>query len=372
MCSLVLCAGAAPAQDAPAVETTGPEVRLRLGGLVQPRMSYGWTTAAPNDEARQRVGFGVRRARLRATVTIDERAGAYIQVGGSSGTLRVIDAYVFFQPNKRVRLRMGRMSSAQVRALLLTPSFAIDAVDRAAIAGIWGRNTIGADGRDFGLDLRYRTDQGDATLFIHNGDGSWDRLRGNYREGIGGGQPTGGIERGLTDLAVSFYSTLRPQALPGLDVGGFISYNGSANVNTEAETIGREYISYGAHLYWGAAPGSQRVRLKADVIGIQYETLSGVTPDLRNQHAVGTALLAALRLHRAAELFARAEHYDANVNRDGRGDTYLTGGFSFSLSRLRGRPYSRERFTLGYSALLPQDNDEPTRHLLILQAQIAF
>ena len=93
---------------------------------------------------------------------------------------------------------------------------------------------------------------------------------------------------------------------------------------------------------------------------------------IRNQHALGVALLGALRLHRAAELFGRFEQYDANTNQDGRGDVYLTGGFSLSPSRLRGRPYSRERLTLGYSALLPQNDDEPVRHLLILQAQIAF
>ncbi len=75
---------------------------------------------------------------------------------------------------------------------------------------------------------------------------------------------------------------------------------------------------------------------------------------------------------RAAEVFGRFEQYDDNTNLTGGGDVYLTGGFSVSPSRLRGRAYSRERLTLGYSVLLPEDEDEPEKHLVILQAQIAF
>ena len=375
----LLLAQGALAQTTPAVETSGPEVRLELGGIVQPRLSYGWVDEDETsvEERRERIGFGVRRVRLRATATLAERAGVFIQLEGASGNMQVLDAYAFYNLNSSVRLRVGRMVSAEPRALILTPASVIDAVDRAAIAEIWGRGTLGSDGRDFGLDVRFQTAQGEALLFVHNGDGAWSRLRGNYREGISGGQPTGGLEVGLDDLAVSFYTALRPKRFPGIEIGGFASYNGSANPNTvitltSTETIGRRYLSYAAHLYWGATPGSQRFRLKADVIGLRYENTDLAPRLFRDQHTVGAALLGALRLHRAAELFVRFEQYDRNVNNMGDGDVYLTGGFSLSPSRLRGGSFSRERLTLGYSVLFPEDRNEPERHLLILQAQVAF
>ncbi len=240
MLGCLLLADVALGQNAPAVETSGPEVRLEIGGLMQPRVSYGWSDETASEDARERVGFGMRRARLKATATLDERAGALIQLEGASGTIRVLDAYAFYQFNSSVRLRLGRMASAQPRGFILTSSSVIDAVDRAAVAELWGRGTLGSDGRDFGLDLHYRTDQGEALLFVHNGDGAWGRLRGNYREGISSGASTGGRDREFSNLAVSFYSTLRPRALPGIDVGGFVSYNGSANPSTTPTSTAQE------------------------------------------------------------------------------------------------------------------------------------
>ncbi|MEO1633334.1 MAG: hypothetical protein AAFU38_21425, partial [Bacteroidota bacterium] len=60
----------AHAQEEPrAVETTAGDIRLRLSGTFQPRFSAGVTaeTADGADDDTQRIGFGIRRARFRAT-----------------------------------------------------------------------------------------------------------------------------------------------------------------------------------------------------------------------------------------------------------------------------------------------------------------
>ncbi len=363
---LTLLSQAAHAQEE-TVTTGGPDLRVRLGGVFQSRLSYGWTTNAPAE--RERVGYGIRRARLQVNGAVGPRAGFYLQVDGAGGTVQALDAFAFYQFNERLRLRLGRMASAQPRAMILTPAPLIDAIDRAAVAEIWAARTVGADGRDFGLDLRYRTPQGEVLVFLHNGDGNWDRARGNFREAVTG-DATGGADRGLRDLAVSVYGTLTPAALKGVEVGGYVAFNGARNPNTEAEGRGREYVSYAGHLYWGAVPGSQPVRLKADVVGVRYETVEGVTVEVRDQHTLGYALLGAARVHPAAEVFARVEQFLPNVNRSGTGDTFAVAGASFSLSALRGRPYQHERLSVAYAGRFPEDG--PRQHLVVLQAQIVF
>lgn len=356
--------GAARAQQ---VETRDRDIDITLGGTFQPRLSYGWTAGDGEDD--ERVGFGLRRARLKIDVGVGPRWGGVLQFETAAPEATVLDAYIYYQPNPHWRVRAGRMVSAQPRAFILTPAAVIDAVDRAAIANLWNAGTIGAAGRDFGLDLRYQTDQGEALLFLHNGDGSWDRARGNYRDELPG-DVTGGIDRSPGEMAVSFYSALRPATVRGLDLGGYVSYNGSQNPNTVAagQDHGRDYTSYAGHLYWGALPGSQPVRFKIDAIGVVYEE----TRRVPRQHTFGLSALGAVGVHRAAELFARIEHYDPDLNRDGSTSLFVTAGASVSPSRLRGQPYDRQRLTLGYSTRLPEDDNLPQQHLLVLQAQLNF
>ncbi len=354
---------AAQSQHEPgSVEVSIPGGRLQFGGALQPRVSYG--VAADGEE--ERAGFGVRRARFRAIAYFGSTYGARYDVDLASGRLASIDLYAFYEPTPSLRFRAGYLPGAQPRAYVFTFMTRIDAVDRPAIADTWVASTIGARGRDFGLSARYSAGGATAELFLHNGGGSFDRAEGDFRETVLGFQdgPT------FRDLAASAYVNLAPAATPGLEVGGFVGYNGSRNPNTapEGTDLGRRYVSYSGHLYWGADPGSQPVRFKADVIGIRFESIQreGVRRDA--QHTVGGSALGAARVLGHGEFFARYERLYAALD-DFEGD-YVTAGLSYSPSARRGLPYGRERVTLAYTNALPEEGR--TVHLVVLQLQFAF
>lgn len=342
------------------------DVSVTVGGLVQAETSYGSITRT--DDERSRVGFGLRRTRLRVGARVGPKAGAFLHLDADAGTaFSVLDAYAYYDPTPKVRLRLGRMASAQPRAFIPTPVVAMDANDRAAIALLWGQNTLGNKGRDFGIDLRYLGSQGEVTVFLHNGFGGFDRQRGNYQEGITG-DVTGGVDRGLGEMAVSVAGAFRPAGVAGLELGGFAGFNGSENPATAVNETGRDYVSYSAHAYWGAEPGSQPIRLKADLIGVQYDTPGNIP----QQHTLGVSAFGAVAVQRATEVFGRFELYNPNIDGDGSGVYFLAAGLNFSPSQLRGRPFSQERLTLAYNARIPEHDDAPLQHFLVLQAQINF
>lgn len=375
VCLSVLCAlplRAQSAADTTAVRTRSPGLDLSVGGLLQTRLSYGFTTHDSTIE-QERLGVGVRRGRLRFEVAATSQVGAFIHLAANDDDAGILDAYLHYQPAERWRLRIGRLMGAQPRAKQFTSVPRIDGLDRAAIADLWARSTLGGLGRDFGIDVAYATEQIDATLFLHNGDGSWDLVRGNMREGVLTGAPTRGTDRSWDDLAVSAYAAVTPKALPGVEAGGFVGYNGSQNPNTVLPDtdVGRTYGSYAAHLYWGADPGSQRVRLKADVIGIRFEDVGRV-----EQHTFGVALLGAVGVRRGVEVYGRVEHYEPNLDGPGpdadEGARYVEGGLTVSPSAWRGGSFARHRITLGYAARLPDADAEPTAHLIALHLQLVF
>lgn len=335
-------------------------VNFTLGGLVQAEASHGWV-----ENGAARVGIGLRRVRLRASAQVGPKAGAFMHIDADPGTFLVLDAFVFYDVAPRVRMRLGRMASAQPRAFIFTPVMAMDATERAAIALLWNGSTLGNKGRDFGLDVRYQAERGEAILFLHNGDGTYDR--GNFQQSIVG-NVTGGRERDLRDMAISGYAAYRPAAVSGLEVGGFAGYNGNGSPNTVPGGVQRPYFSYAAHAYWGAEPGSQPIRLKADLISVRHEERLGIAA----QQSLGLSGLAAVAVHRAGEVFGRVESYEPDRDASGAGSVFLTLGGSFSPSALRGLPYARERLTLGYSARLPEAEGAPSQHLIVLQAQIFF
>ena len=346
----------------------GGDVAVSVGGLVQAETSYGWL--APREstiEARNRVGFGLRRARLRVNAALGPRAGAFFHVDGDNGTFGVLDVVAHYDVTPEVRLRIGRFAGAQPRAFIPTPVMAMDANERAAIALLWNGMTLGNKGRDFGIDVTYRASQAVASFFVHNGYGSFDRVRGNYQESLVG-DATGGSEIEFSDLAYSFAAAVTPASLPGFEIGGFLGYNGSRNPNTAVQGRGRSYVSYSAHAYLGALPGSRPLRVKADVIGIMYEDI----PIRSSQHALGLSLLGAVAMNRASEVFGRLESFEPDLDLDGLRSVFLTAGINYSISRLRGRPFPQERLTLAYGARIPESDDLPVQNLLILQAQLNF
>lgn len=371
----------ARAQDTTDAKAARPDVDLSIGGTLQPRLSHGRFDPSGDGDDRDRTGFGIRRARLITTATLAERAGVSFQFGAAGTSAVLLDAELFYDATEALRLRAGRFTPAQPRAFQPTGHRDIDLVARAAIAQRWGGGTLANDGRDFGVEARYETDRATARFTLHNGDGSWDRALGNVRPDIVG-DPTGGTD--TRGIAASGYATWRPAALPGVEVGGYAGYNGARNQATippgggsaappgagRSETDTRPYASYSGHLYWGAEPGAQPVRLKADVIGTRYGAFSSGTGSNYDQHALGASLLGAVGLFdQSAELLARYERYDAFTGRSGTATDYLSAGASLSVSALRGRPYERLRVTGAYSTRM---DDEHNPHLFVVQAQIVF
>jgi hypothetical protein len=378
--ALALLAPHALAQDeAGTVGMAIAGVDLRLGGTFQPRASYGFASNTDDaDEDLARVGFGLRRARLRATASFGPDFGVYYDVDLATGDLRSVDLHAFWQATPRLRLRAGYLVGAQPYAYALTSHTRLDAVDRAAISERWAGGTIGSSGRDFGFDVRYETDDFTLDVFLHNGDGSFARDRGNFRESVSGLSATRGVD---TDgLAVGGFANYEPAGLPGVEVGAFAGYNGSENPLTApaGREEGRSYVSYAGHLYWGANPGSQPFRLKGDIIGIRYEELpgKGANPLVEAQHSLGYSVFAAARAFDHGEVFARGEQYhpllDGGVNDDVGADTYFTAGASYSLSARRGLPYRQERMTVAYTSGLPDAPGRADQHLVVIQLQFVF
>ena len=369
LAAALLATGAGRAQEDPrAVETSAPDVALRLSGTFQPRLGFGVA-----GDSLARLGFGIRRARFRATAQVGGGLGVHYDAELAGGSVQSLDLYGFYRPSARWRLRAGRMAGPQPRASDLTSHVRIDAVERAAIAERWTNGTIGFSGRTFGVEGRYQTDEATLEVFVHGGDGSFDRARGQFREGVVGGDVTRGV--GRLAQAVSVYAAYEPAAAPGVEVGGFAGYNGAAPPLTALDSTavpglpasaygGRRYASYSAHAYWGRYPGDQPVRLKADVLGIRYESVPGVGA----QHAVGVAVLAAAAPLRHGEAFARVERFAAGAG--GRGGWYWAAGASYSLSARRGLAYGLNRLTLGYASAAPEA--EADQHLVVLQWQVLF
>lgn len=377
---LLVLAPRAYAQEEPgSVAMAIAGVDLRFGGTFQPRASYGFATGADDaDDDLDRVGFGLRRARLRATATFGPGFGVYYDVDLATGDLRSVDLHAFWQATPRLRLRAGYLAGAQPYAYTFTSHTRLDAVDRAAISERWANGTIGSSGRDFGFDVRYETDALTLDVFLHNGDGSFARDRGNFRESVSGLSATRGVD---TDgLALGGFVNYKPAGLSGVEVGGFAGFNGSENPLTapDGSEEGRSYVSYAGHLYWGATPGSQPFRLKGDVIGIMYEELpgEGTTPTFEAQHSLGYSVFAAARAFAHGEVFARGEQYlpflDGGVNDDVGADTYFTAGASYSLSARRGLPYRQERVTVAYANGLPDAPALADQHLVVVQLQFVF
>jgi hypothetical protein len=328
------------------------------------RAGFGRSQATGPVETR--LGFGIRRARFKVTAVLAPRAGVYMQLDGAGGQVTALDFYGYYDLSPKFRVRVGRMSSAQPRGLV-TSMTRIDAVDRAAIAERWGRTTIGGDGRDFGLDIGYRSGSIRTLLFLHTGDGNWSRNRGNYRADISRGNATDAIEQRA--LAVTGSLWWRSVSLPGLELGGFAGYNGSRNPNTERDNVGRRYMTYGIHAYYGAEPGSQPFRLKVDGIGTTYET---VAAGLQTQQSLGISILMAARLTRWTELFVRGEALETDINGPNDADGFFTTGLSLSPSARGGRAFHRERITVAWARFASGVRGSRPDDLLLVQLQLIF
>ena len=333
-----------------------PDLDLVVSGGIQPRVSVG----VEGDDDATRYGAGIRRARIQARVLYRDLGGVEYDVEGGAGTVESVDLFAFANLSADVQVRAGYFPVAQPRGGILTPYFLIDAVDRAAVVERWFTSTLGGDGRDLGVDVTYAAGGLVATAAVHNGAGTFAPRTGNVRGGISSPSVVGGSETpGLAVSAAAWYDVGS-----GVEVGAFAGVNGADPERTaRADGDGRDYTTGGAHVYWGAVPGSQPVRLKLDALALRYEDDGRGGQDLAGLSAFG-----AVRVLSDGEAFARAERYWADTDEDP--DDYVTAGLSYSPSAALGGPYHRARLTLAYQyrdgAALPD------AHLVILQGQLAF
>lgn len=357
LAALVAVVGLSAAPHAQIVVESDDGFRFQIGGTVQPRASVASEPTAAED--RQRAGFGMRRARLISTVTWRGRVGVEVELDAAAGTVEPVDVFVAAILSDRVRVRAGRMWSAQPRGFNPTSHREIDAVDRAAIIGRWARGTIGSSGRDLGVDLRYDGGPTTATLFVHDGSGIFAREEANFRESIESPSVTRATDR--VTGAVSGTVSHALAAVPGLEVGAFASANGGS-ARSAADGMARAFATGAAHVYWGAAPGSQPLRLKADALVIAYEAVGAVEA----RTAAGVAGLAAVRVLGHGEVFGRLEGFWPDA---GATETYATLGASYSPSAAVGGRYRTVRVTGAYSW---RDVGGVPAHLAIVQGQFAF
>ncbi len=367
---LLLSASTAKAHNKPSSSDSVRAVSdldIKISGTLQPRISYGMSHAA-TDTTLERFGYGLRRARLRVTASIASNVGVHYDVDFSSGNLSSVDLYAFYRPNDNLRLRAGYLAGPQPRSYIPTSHTRIDAIDRAAIGELWSRRTIGSSGRDFGVEAQYKSSSARFRLFLHAGDGSFDRMRGNFRQSISSAKATGDVQQ--KHLALSLSGIATPATMPGLEFGAFASYNGSRNPNTFAREseLGRRYASFAGHIYYGADPGSRSMRLKAEALLINYEERRTAELTVDAQRVFGASLLGAIALADAAELFARYERFWDDI--ETAGNHFLTGGLSFSPSAAKGHDFRQERLTLAYA--LAQPADGAAEHTVVLQAQFVF
>lgn len=349
---------------APAASFAPPaeDLTLSFGGALQPRVGYGHSDQVMVTD---RLGFGLRRARVRGVAAWGiSRFEADVDLS----VMAPMSLHVAVTPTERWTIRVGYFPGAQPRGLIPTPLSSIDGVDRATIAERWGRATIGGAARDMGIDATYANKYVKASVWLHSGFGGLGRDAANYHQSPSDGSATRGLD--LTRVAISGSLAFTPQ--DGLELGGHASHNRSGGA-AAALTPGldRTITSWSAHAYWGAKPGSQFLRIKAEALGIMTSGDAAApvvgSPSEIDLSQFGAAGTAAVGLIPHGEVFARFEVFDED---DG-GDLsqYLTAGLMFSLSAMDGGPFERERLTLAYSNAAVGDNVD---HFAVLQGQWLF
>jgi len=355
--------GLGASADARPFTASSDELKITVGGALQPRVSYG----IDDESATDRFGFGLRRARLRASATW---ANVVLGFDVDLSAMAPFDLHVGLTPAEGWHVRVGYFAGAQPRGLIPTGLAVIDGVDRSAILERWARLTIGGAGRDVGADVTYANRYVTASLWLHSGYGGFARGVANVLQSPSGHAAAGADER--SGFALSGALAFTPQ--DGLEIGGFASHNtaGGAPVAFPAG-FERTVTSWSAHAYYGPKPGSQFLRLKAEVVGLSVTgdaggpaVATGPPPEVDLSH-IGAAGTAALGLIPHGEIFGRFEVFDED---DG-GDLtrYLEAGIMFSLSAMDDGPFDRERLTLSYgNAVRGADTD----HFAVLQGQWLF
>lgn len=355
LAALALAAPPAPAA-AQSVLDLADDATLSLTGGIQPRIGFGVEGA----DGTERLGLGLRRARLQFRLTLLDRVGMEYDIDTTPGDLRSVDLFAFYDLSETVQLRAGRLPPAQARGFVPTSYSRIDAVDRSPMDERWAAGTLGSSGRDLAVDLTVETDATEFQVTLHNGTGGFSRETDNFRES----GSSSSVTRGTDEVGLALSTALHRGRPTGLSYGGFASVNVRGSDRTALnDSTGRGYGSAGAHLYWGERPGGQPVRVKAELVGTQYAAVDGLI-----QRQAGAGLFGAVRAFGHGEVFLRGDLFWEDV--DGPGERYATVGASYSPSAALGRDYRDLRITGSY--LVRRNPDGDVGHLVKLQGQIVF
>lgn len=331
------------------------DATLKLSGGIQPRIGLGIEGA----DGTERLGLGLRRARLQFRLTLLERVGMEYDVDTTPGDLRSVDLFAFYDISETMQLRAGRLPPAQARGFIPTSYTRIDAVDRSPVDERWASGTLGSSGRDISLDLTAAFGATELQVTLHNGTGGFSRDTDNFRES----GSASSVTRGADDEALALSAAVHHGGPTGISFGGFVSGNARGNDQTTFNDVNRAYVSTGAHLYYGERPGGQPLRLKVEAVATQYESVGGF-----RQQSAGAGVFGAVRAFGHGEIFARGDRFWEDV--DNRGEVYGTLGTSYSPGSRLGRDYRDLRITASY--LVRRNDDGDIGHLVKLQGQIVF
>lgn len=362
--SIGLKADPAVAQTEPVhVTVAGQDLSLRLGMTIQPRFTYAYESNSGDDL--ERLGFGIRRFRFRTYANIGEDFRIFSQWEGSGNSVAVLDLRGEYKLNRRTWLRFGRFVGAHPRVMAITLHSEFDIVDRPGIAAVWARNTIGADARDYGAEILYRSPEIEYRVFLANGYN-----QNNFRNEVNNASITGNTaDKGMA------ISTMLRYFLPEVDnseIGGYVGVNRSKNpltISSLAPGVGRGFVSSSAHAYWGVFSGDQPVRVKLDFVSVHYDEVSVPGGGDFQQNFYGGAITGAYLLREDTEVLAMYENYNENQDNPSSHVQVFTVGATYSFSAARGEEFMGRKVTLGYSMKHTRGLDDPS-HLLVLQFQI--
>ena len=272
-----------------------PEFSYRIGGTIQAWTSLGQIDGSDTSS----LGWGLRRVRVRAYSNFGTKMKGFVQFELTSPKL--LDARIEYLVSDMFTIRAGRFIGAGVRAAGLTSHTVIDITERPLTAQKWGASTIGADFRDYGMDVVGSFGDLKATVTLHNGNGATNVLNRMSGHGVQNGS-----------FAVSGMLTFKPKTVKGLEAGAYYGM-GNKEIN--------EYKSYNAYAYYEPGP----LRVKAEVIG--WTNTFG-TLDVSQ---MGYYLFAGYKVAENIEAVGRFENYDKNTDVDDNEQSIITLGATYSV-----------------------------------------
>jgi len=272
-----------------------PELDFRLGGTVQ-----AWTTSGQiNGSDTNSLGWGIRRARLRAYANYGSKLKGFLQMEVASPKL--IDARVEFLISKSFSVRAGRFVGASVRSGALTSHTKLDITERSLTAMKWAKATVGGDYRDYGIDFVGNFGDLKANVTLHNGSGSLN-IKNSHK---GYSFMNGGF-------AISGMLVFKPQAVKGLEAGTYYGI-GNPDIN--------KYYAYNAYIYYIA----NLFKIKAEYITWK-NTYSNIDISQMGYH-----LFTGYRVGKYLEAGIRYEHFDSNTDIENNERNLITLALTYSV-----------------------------------------